>query len=154
MEKEKESLKKVAMRYGAILGLFWVFKYFFMIGSGFSDHIFIYVYHLLNAGTFILIYIFYFKYRFSDIKVPKTKIKCILFIAITCFLASFFEGAIIYAHYQFIHPEFFTEKVAAPVIRLMETMPYPDDVKTIFAKDFAYNKALYIFSQFISNILI
>lgn len=154
MEKENVSITKAAMHYGALLGIFWLFKYLFLIGSGFSDHVFIYIYYLLNVGTFLLIYISFMKYRFSDSENPKSKIECILFTVMACFFASFFEGLIMYAHYQFIHPQFFVEKVAAPVIRMMNALPYPDDVKTMFVSDFAYNKGLYIFSQALSNMII
>lgn len=158
IQQEKVPMIKYAMHYGAILGLFWAFKYLFYIGAGFTDHVFMYIYYVLNVGTFFLVYVFYFKYRDSDAEKPKSIVNCILFVATMGFFASVFEGAIMYLHYQVIHPEFFHEKVAAPFLEAVENMQnvgnYPNFEES---KQIMYSliegKALYIVSAFIGNII-
>jgi len=151
--KEKgTSLIKYAMHYGAILGVFWMVKYLFLIGSGFSDHIFIYIFYLLNVGTFLLIYIFTFKYKSLDPEHPKGVLSCILFVTLVCFFASFFEAVIIYAHYKFIDPSFFASMIA-PVMNMIENLPNPPDQKEILENIFS-SQPIYIVSEFIKNTLL
>lgn len=140
---------RYAMHYGMILGLFWVFKYLFKIGSGFSDHIFIYVFYLLNVGTFLLVYIFTFKFKNADPERPKGILSCIIFVTLICFFVSFFESVIMYAHFQFIDPAYFEEMVS-PVAKMVNDMPYPPREKDLMM-GFVTNKPFYIFSNFIGN---
>ncbi|MBK5719490.1 DUF4199 domain-containing protein [Dysgonomonas sp. Marseille-P4677] len=151
--KEKgASLLKYAMHYGMILGVFWMVKYLFLIGSGFSDHVFIYVYYLLNVGTFLLIYIFTFKYKDADPESPKGILSCVLFVTLICFFASFFEAIVIYAHYKFIDPSYFT-KMIIPVMNMIEKMPNPSDQKELLGKIFS-SQPIYIISEFIKNTML
>ena len=94
IEQEKVPMIKYAMHYGAILGLFWIVKYLFIVVGGFAGDVFIYLSSLLSVGTFMLVYAFYFKYRDSDADRPNSIVKCILFVATMAFFASIFEGAI------------------------------------------------------------
>lgn len=150
------SLVKFAMHYGVWLGLFWVFKYLFLIGSGFSDHVFIYIYHLLNIGTFLLIYIFYYKYQETDKDKPKGLGQCIIFIVSTCFFASFFEGAIMYAHFKFIDPGFFVRLIHPYIVmigKLPETSPEIGQLKKTYIAIFE-SRGIYILANFIRNITV
>lgn len=158
IEQEKVPMLKYAMHYGAILGLFWIVKYLFIIIGGFAGDVFIYLSSLLSVGTFLLVYVFYFKYRNSDPDRPKGIIKCILFVAAMAFFASIFEGAIMYMHYELIHPEFFDLKVAGKFVEAtnnMENMwnfPNFEEVKQEMYT-LAHSKSIYIASQFLSNIV-
>lgn len=146
---------KYAMHYGALLGLFFIFKYLFWIGAGFSDFLFIYFYYLLNIGTFLLVYIFYFKYKFRDTGTgkPGNMLECMGFTVLMFFFASFFEGGIMYAHYQVIHPEFFMTKIVEPTLKAMELFPFL--VKDEAAmRTIVTGKSIYIISNFINNILL
>ncbi|WP_029904728.1 DUF4199 domain-containing protein [Prevotella sp. 10(H)] len=152
--KEKgTSLLRYAMNYGVILGLFWIFKYLFKIGAGFSDHVFIYVFYLLNVGTFLLIYIFTFKFKMSDPEKPKGIWSCIIFVVLICFFASFFEGVIMYAHFKFIDPGYFMT-MTSPLIEMVNKMPnlLPEQ-KEIMIQIFS-GKPIYILSAFIGNIIL
>ncbi|SBV95919.1 DUF4199 domain-containing protein [uncultured Dysgonomonas sp.] len=147
------SLLRYAMHYGAILGLFWMFKYMFKIGAGFSDHVFIYIFYLLNVGTFLLIYIFTFKYKASEPDKPKGIWSCVFFVVLICFFASFFEAVIMYAHYKFIDPGFFM-KMTAPFIAMVDKMPnLQPDQKEIYLY-IVTGKPLYIISEFIGNMIL
>jgi len=148
--KEKgTTLLRYAMHYGMLLGLFWIFKYLFRIGAGFSDHIFIYVFYLLNVGTFLMIYIFTFKFKNADPDKPRGILACISFITLICFFASFFESAIMYAHFQFIDPGYFL-KMTEPMTDMVNSMPYGPNEKEI-VMDIVTSKPFYILSNFIGN---
>lgn len=155
MDQYKVPLIKESMHYGALLGLFLMFRYMFWIGAGFSDFLFIYFYYLLNIGTFLLVYIFYFKFKFKNAETskPRTVIECSLFTIMMFFFASIFEGAIMYAHYQLIHPEFFMTKIVEPTLKAMEMFPFLVKDKTIM-ENFLTGKSVYIISNFINNIFL
>ncbi len=146
------SLLKYAMHYGMILGIFWMIKYLFLIGAGFSDHVFIYIFYLLNVGTFLLVYIFAFKYRDIDPEKPKGILACALFVTLVCFFASFFESVVIYAHYKFIDPSYFA-KMIAPVMSVIENLPNPPDQKEMLRNIFS-SQPIYIVSEFIKNTIL
>lgn len=165
MKEDNVPMVKYAMHYGAILGLFWMLKYILLIISGFkfpiaggvTSDIFLYLYYVLNLGTFALIYIFYFKYKFSDEEHPKQMGYCILFTIMLCFFASFFEGAMMYAHYKFIHPEVFNE-VSRPLHKMVETLPetfpnYPQESLDLLHKIYS-NRLVYIIVLFLQNIFV
>ena len=143
---------RYAMYYGMILGLFWVFKYLFRIGAGFSDHIFIYVFYLLNVGTFLLIYIFTFKFKNSDPDHPKSILSCILFVTLICFFASFFESVIMYAHFQLIDPGYFL-KMTTPMVEMVDSLPYSPQEKEL-VMGMVTSKPFYIISNFIGNTML
>lgn len=97
----KKNMFQSILHYGALLGLFWMFKYLFKIGEEYWEH-FIYFYSVLQIGTPLLMYFFYMKYlQYSQKK--STIWKCILFCVGIGFCASIFEDAMIYAHYGFIN---------------------------------------------------
>jgi len=143
---------RYAMYYGMILGLFWIFKYLFRIGAGFSDHIFIYVFYVLNVGTFLLIYIFTFRFKNSDPDHPKGILSCILFVTLICFFASFFESVIMYAHFQFIDPGYFLN-MTTPAVEMVNNLPYSPREKELMMS-MVTSKPIYIIFNFIGNTIL
>ena len=160
IEKENSSFVKLAMHYGMILGLFWLFKYLFIIGDGFTSHFFIYFFYLLNVGTFLLIYIIYIKYKNLDMEKPKGLLQSALFMAAVCFFASFFEGLIMFVHYKIIHPESFRDMIR-PFINMVNNLPVPQNAdvaqfekaKEIYVGIFS-NRVVYIIFNFIGNTIL
>lgn len=157
MKEENVPMLKLAMHYGALLGLFWMFKYAFLIISGFTTDLFLYLYYILNIGTFMLVYLFYFKYKFSDADNPRSMGYCLMFVIAMCFFATFFEGALIYAHYEFIDPSFF-DTMTQRIIKMLEsfsaTVPnYPQEAIDAM-EGILTSKAYYISIQFLNNIII
>ena len=151
---------RYAMHYGALLGLFWIFKYLFRIGAGFSDHIFIFLYYLLAVGTFLLFFVFSVKFVTSDPERHKGVLQCLLFVVLICFFASFFEAVIEYAHYTFIDPAYFSRMIAPLIDSIDGTrklFPMSDtdfeQAKKINAAIFS-NKITYIIMSFIRNIFL
>lgn len=151
MQQNKNGLMiNYAMHYGAILGVFWALKHLVAVGSAYIEPL-IYLYYLLNAVTFVLLYIYYFKFRDSDPEIPKSAIQCIMFIISLCFFASFFEAAMIYIHLQFIDPAYFSTKIEPVIKGMIASFPYPDKVKSDVLA-ISLNKMFYIVSDFIGNI--
>ncbi len=108
MQEQKKSTFEYLLYYGALLGMFWIFQYLFLIGRAYWEH-FIYFYNLLNIVSPLLMYVFYMKYKAQTPEVKHNVKRCVLFVVGICFFGSFFEAAIRYAHYAFIDPSFFAD---------------------------------------------
>lgn len=134
-------INRYAMHYGLILGAFWVFRYLFLVVAeiGVSDR-FKFLFYLMNIVTLLLMYTFYYKYKSSDTEKPKGGIYCILFMIMMCFYASFLEGAIMYAHYKFIDPAYFSDLVTKAT--------------GLFPRAIISSKITYIVFEFIKNIFL
>lgn len=148
------------MHYGLLLGAFWVIRYLFLIvaGIGVSDR-FAFIFYLLNIVTLLIVYAFYYKFKISDPDNPKGVWECIIFTVLMCFYASFLEGAMMFAHFQFIDPAYFSRMIE-PVMRSIETTPkmgFPESnyeyAKEITTAIFS-NKLTYIIIEFVKNILL
>jgi len=149
--KETSPLK-YAMQYGIYLGVFWALKYLVYIAVDVWVH-FIYLYYLMNVGTFLLIYIFYIKYINMDASKVNNKIRGFLFVVLLCFFASFIEAAMMYMHYQIIDPSYYASKIEPNLIKMIESVPYPPDVKAS-ALVLASNSILTVISTFIGNVFL
>lgn len=97
----QRNLFQSVLHYGALLGLFWMFKYLFKIGEEYWKH-FIYFYNVLQIGTPLLMYFFYTKYLLEK-NIASTIGKALIFSIGTGICASLFENVMIFAHYAFIN---------------------------------------------------
>ncbi|NDV79578.1 DUF4199 domain-containing protein [Dysgonomonas sp. 511] len=161
IESGLAALNRYAMYYGLLLGAFWVFRYIFLIiaGAGVSDR-FLFLYYLMNIGTFLLIYVFYTRYRFSGQVGQHKLVYSILFMLLMCFYASFLEGAMMYAHYKFIDPPYFANMVSN-VLNSVETygktglvteeqyLQIKDQLIAIYS-----SKIFYIIVEFLKNLFL
>lgn len=149
------------MHYGLLLGLFWVIRYAFLIvaGIGISDR-FAFIFYLLNIVTLLVVYIFYYKFKTADPDNPKNAWQCIAFTILMCFFASFLEGAVMYAHFQFIDPAYFTHLIQ-PFIKSIDATPKMGfisdaefaEVKKIMVSIYS-SKLTYIVFEFIKNVFL
>lgn len=120
MENKKDSFLDYAMYYGLILGVFWAFKYLFLAEQE-AWRLAIYIYYILNAGSFLLIYIFYFRYRMSrGLDNLPSRMRCLGFVIVMCLFASIVECAGMFIHFQFINPAYFESHFAAPLRAVIE----------------------------------
>lgn len=166
MENEKKIegifsvINKYAMYYGLLLGAFWVFRYLFFIvaGAGVSDR-FLFLFYLLNIGTLLLMYVFFNKFKFLDENKPKGAIYCIFFMVLMSFYASFLEGAIMYAHFKFIDPAYFSSLVSTS-LKAIEATPRmgADEAQYAMVKEIVgsiySSKFIYIAIEFVKNIIL
>lgn len=149
--KETSPLK-YAMHYGIYLGIFWALKYIVYIAVDAWVH-FIYLYYLMNVGTFLLIYIFYIKYINTDTSKVNNKLRGFLFVVMLCFFASFIEAAMIYLHFQIIDPSYYATRIEPTLANMIESFPYPPDVKSS-ALALVSSSILYVISTFIGNMFL
>jgi hypothetical protein len=153
-------INRYAMHYGLLLGAFWLVRYLFLIvaDAGVSDR-FAYIFYLLNIVTLLIVYAFYYKFKTSRTGALRGVWECVLFTVMMCFYASFLEGAIMFAHYQFIDPAYFNRMVE-PVMRTLEATPKMgfQDKDYEYAKEITAailsNKLTYIVTEFVKNILL
>lgn len=151
------SMIRFAMHAGAILGIFMIFRYLFLILASFTSDLFLFLYkYVLIVGDFLIIYYYYFKYKFQDKNDVKNMGQCLLFVILMCFFASFFEGAIAYAHYEFIDPSFYL-KMIRPWMEMIDTIPqqipnYPPEA-IVMLKAIFTSKLYHISLLFFSNVI-
>lgn len=152
-------MAQYAMYYGVFLGLFWVLQYSLKAAAdaGFSDR-FKYLFYLLNAGTILLIYIFTLRYKDSDPNKNISFLRCVIFVVLMCFFASFFEGAAMYAHYKFIDPAYF-DRVASQMINISDSLydklgGVNAEAMKESARGMYSNKLFYVFANFAGNIFL
>lgn len=117
-EKNRSTLEYI-MHYGALLGLFWMFRYLFKIGEAYWVH-FIYFYALFSIISPLLMYIFYMRYLMQTPEIKHGFFGCLIFVVGICLFGSFFESAIIFAHLSFIDLDFFA-KVSSTMIGINES---------------------------------
>lgn len=162
IEEQNKSTLEYCMYYGALLGLFWIIKYAFLIGYDYWVH-FIYFHHLLNVVSPLLMYIFYLRYKTETPNLHHDVARCVIFVLGISFFGSFFESAIIYAHYAFINPDFFAKLSSVP-LGLLDEIMIPNGLsgeelatfnksKEIVANIFS-NKITYLISNMIGNIFL
>lgn len=147
MQEKNKSILDYAMHYGALLGIFWIIKYCFFIGEHYWVH-FIYFYHLLNVVSPLLMYVFYLRYRADNLEIKHNIGQCVLFIVGISFFASLFESVIIYAHYAFINPDFFTS-ISNMYTGMLDNMPVPE--KFSAEQLISYNQSKEIVSTVFSS---
>lgn len=123
LQHKKDTLLSYAMYYGMILGLFWALKYSIYIVSQTSIPYLVYLYYLLNGGSFLLIYVFYFKFRDAQEVKTRNLWHCFLFIILLCFFASFLEIAFAFASFKFINPTYFSLRIEPILKAVLDVTP-------------------------------
>lgn len=150
-EKDTSPIK-YAMHLGLYLGLFWALKYLVFIAVAYWVH-FIYLFYLMNVGTFLLIYMFYIKFINEDVSKINNKLRGFFFVVLLCFFASFIEAGMIYFHFQVLDPSYYMSKIEPNLVNLIESFPYPPAVKTS-AISMVSNSFIYVMFTFFGNIVL
>ena len=104
MQEDKSHLLYYTMRYGIILGLFWILKYIFVIGAR-EIPILMHVNTVLSIGTLILLIYFLFQYKLK-LDSPIGYWHCVSFAILLFFFAGIFEAILIFIHTNWIDPAF------------------------------------------------
>lgn len=165
MEQQKTTWEYM-LHYGALLGMFWIFQYLFFIGQTYWVH-FIYFYQLFNIVSPLLMYVFYLDYTTKTPERKHNLWRCVLFVTGICFLGSFFDAAIRYAHYAFINPDVFANLsavgtgIAESWLKVMDKHDAfkhmsPEQVTTLKDQYIAVmqSKLPYIISEMISKVFL
>lgn len=105
MQEDKSQLMNYAMYAGVFLGLFWVFKYLFVIGAQQIPAL-SYIGTFLTVGTPIFLFYFLTKYRINIVGNKMGYWHGIQFAIMLFFFASILEAAIVFVHITWIDPSF------------------------------------------------
>jgi len=104
MKEDKSQLLNYAMYAGISLGLFWVFKYLFVI-IGMRYPALNFISSLLSIGTPILLFIFLVKYN-RLIEGQMSYWHGVQFSILLFFFASILESLVVFTHVKWIDPAF------------------------------------------------
>lgn len=151
-EKDTSPIK-YAMHYGLYLGIFWAIKYLVYVAAFTYWIHFLYLYYMMNVGTFLLIYVFYIKYINTDVSKFNNKLRGFLFVVLLCFFASFIEAGMVYFHFQVLDPSYYASKIEPIIVNVIESFPYPPAIKAS-ALSTASNSFVYVMSTFFGNIVL
>ncbi len=105
MKEDKSQLLNYAMYAGIFLGLFWVFKYLFVI-IGMRYPALNFLGSLLSIGTPVLLFIFLVKYNHGLLEGKMGYWHGVQFSILLFFFASILEAVIVFVHVKWIDPAF------------------------------------------------
>lgn len=153
MVENKSSILASAIHFAIPLGLFWVFKYIFVILGDYSD-LSKYIAQFLGIGTPIIYYVLICKYRDQILGGNITYAKSVKFSLLLFLFATFIELAIVCLHIFVINPTFlsqFTDKLyeMADAFKMTDNQRYMNQISQFTTNMGAY----YIMSYIISNMI-
>lgn len=149
MSENRNSMVSTAMNYAIPLGLFWVFKYLFVIGGEYTE-ISKYINSILGIVTPVLTYTLICRYRDKEKGGNILYGEAILFILLIFVLASLIESVITSLHFLVINPGLVTQ-MNEQIYDVMNKMHLPD----IYAKTvLSYGGLYYIFAIIFQNMVI
>lgn len=105
MKENKSQLLNYAMYAGIFLGLYWVFKYLFVVIE-INYPVLNIVGNLLSIGTVVLLFIFLVKYNRGVLDGEMSYWHGVQFSILLFFFASIFESVIVFIHVKWIDPAF------------------------------------------------
>ncbi|HAR38780.1 MAG: hypothetical protein A2W86_11270 [Bacteroidetes bacterium GWD2_45_23] len=126
MKEDKSQLLNYAMYAGIFLGLFWVFKYLFVV-IGVKYPAVNFLGTLLSVGTPILLFVFLVRYNkgLSDGKMSYWH--GVQFSILLFFFASILESMVVFIHVQWIDPTFIANLFES-MTELAETIDISDSL--------------------------
>ncbi|MFA6701891.1 MAG: DUF4199 domain-containing protein [Dysgonamonadaceae bacterium] len=150
MQEDKSHLLYFAMRYGILLGMFWIFKYLFIIGAK-EMPLLMNVNSILSFGTLILLVYFLIRYK-SKLKAPIGYWHCVSFSILIFFFAGIFEAIIVFIHTNWVDTAFIPDLYENALIIIKEL-----GMNSVFAE--AENQPFpspvyYTFNSLLSNVFI
>ena len=147
MESKKESkslLLEYTMHAGIILGLFWVFKYLFVIiGTRYPGMSVIS--SLLSIGTPLLLFFLLVRYNMGKMEQKMRFGQGVQFSVLLFFFASIIEALAVYIHIRWIDPTYLanlyeslielaqTMEVSKTIVAQIAEQPLPDPFTYIFS---------------------
>lgn len=153
MRQDKSNLLPYAMHAGIYLGLFWVFKYFFIIGANKLPAL-TFVDGVLKVGTLFLLFYFLQKYRLRQDEGKMSYWHGVQFGVMLFFFASILEACIAYVHIAFIDPSYITN-LYDNLYELAEQLPFSEKMIDQLKEQSLPSYFSYIFNNIIlSNVFI
>lgn len=152
MSENKNNMVTSAMNYAIPLGLFWVFKYLFVILGDYSE-LSKYVNSILGIGTPILFYILLCRYRDKNLGGIIDYGNSVLFSLLLFVFASLLEVAIVSLHIFILNPAFL-DQLKEQMLLVAESFSmlgqgYVDQMRLMATNMGGY----YIFSLILGNMM-
>lgn len=141
-----------AMNYAIPLGLFWIFKYLFVIGGEYAE-ISKYINSILGIGTPVITYILISRYRDKDKGGNISYGEGILFILLIFGLASMIEAVITSLHLFVINPGLVTQ-MTEEIYNIFSKMHLPDLYMSQLNTILSFGGIYYIISFIVLNMII
>ncbi len=148
LKEEKEGnnsqLLNYVMHAGIILGLFWVFKYLFVI-FGMKHPVMSAIGSMLSIGTPLLLFYLLVKYNTGQMDNKMRFGQGVQFSVLLFFFASILEALVVYIHIQWIDPAYITNlyeslmemaktiEIGKTLAVRMAEQPLPDPLSYIFS---------------------
>ncbi len=153
MQQDKKNLLPYAMHAGIYLGLFWVLKYFFIIGAN-KIPAFAFIDGVLKIGTLFLLFYFLQKYKLRQVEGKISYWHGVQFGIMLFFFASILEACIAYVHIAFIEPSYIA-KLYDNIYELAEQLPFSERMIDQLKEQSLPSYFSYIFNNIIlSNVFI
>lgn len=152
MSENKNSMVSTAMNYAIPLGIFWIFKYLFVIGGEYAE-ISKYINSILSIGTPLIAYALLCRYRDKELKGHIMYGEAILFTLLIFALASLFEAVITSLHLLVINPGIVTQ-MNEEIYKIFSQMHLPEAYMSQLDTIFSYGAVYYIVSFIIQNMII
>lgn len=152
MSENKNSMVSTAMNYAIPLGLFWIFKYLFVIGGEYVE-ISKYINSILGIGTPVITYVLICNYRDRNKGGNITYGEGILFILLIFGLASMIEAVITSLHLLVINPGLVTQ-MNEEIYNIFSKMNLPDLYMSQLDSVLSYGGIYYIVSFIVQNMII
>lgn len=152
MSENKSSMVSTAMNYAIPLGLFWIFKYLFVIGGEYAE-VSKYINSILGICTPVITYVLICRYRDKNKGGSITYGESILFILLIFGLASLIETVITSLHLLVLNPGLVTQ-MNEEIYNAMSKMHLPDIYMSQLGTILSYGGIYYVFSFIFQNMVI
>lgn len=152
MKEDKSQLMNYAMNSGLILGIFWIFKYLFVIGATQFPFLAI-LQSLLSIGTPLILLYFIVKYK-NQIEGSRIGFwHGVQFSILLFFYASLIEAIIVMIHVLWIDPNYISNTFEN-IISIAESLPIDKNAIEQVKSQPVPTPFLYTFNLIMSDVLI
>lgn len=149
---KKETTLTAASHYAIYLGIFWIFKYLFLMGAEYND-LYLYIYNLLNIGTPILFYALACVYRDKRLGGTISFGKVVAFATLLFLFASFLEAVAIAINVIIVNPGYLTN-LEEQVYLFYEKIGMSDQFLAFIDNSLKIDTITFIVSQVFTNVVI
>lgn len=147
MNEDKSQLLNYAMYAGIFLGLFWVFKYLFVvIGTRYPALNFLG--SLLSIGTPVLLFIFLARYNHGLLEGKMGYWHGVQFSILLFFFASILESLVVFTHVKWIDPTFISNLFDS-IIEMAQTININNALVTQLSEQPLPSPFSYVFNNVI-----
>ncbi len=146
-EENKSYLLEYTMYAGILLGLFWIFKYLFVILGGKHPGMNV-IGTTLSVGTPVLLYYLLVKYNVGWMNCKMRFGQGVQFTILLFFFASILEALVVYIHIQWIDPTYIANLYDS-MVEIAKTLEISRVIVTRLAEQPLPNAFTYIFNNVI-----